>query len=264
MAHVTYNGLPSLEALIDEVKLGSKYAEYFDHFHTFNAVESSNQSWLVDNATAGTATLVASTAGASGVLELDSASSTADQGVQIQQAVASFVPQPGKRTIFETKVKITDTPSGVQFFAGLGELDTSFFSSGLVSAANYIGFVMDAESINANPGELFFNSEKATVRGFIAHFTERIAGIDSATLVDGTWYRLGFMIERDGTCRAYVNGVLARGREGGPWGASTGYHKELPAIYTPVVALSPTFACLSEGTVDPITYVDYVHVIQEL
>lgn len=201
--------------------------------------------WTLDNATAG-ASVVTDTKG--GSIDLDSASSTADQGVQIQRLAdvgyENFVASAASMIYFEARVTPTDIGSltagdGVQLFIGLGERDATFFAAGVISAANYLGFTYDAADTG---GVLQFQGEKAGTLDDNGDAT-------GASLVSGTSLKLGFVIHGVTKAVCFVNGKEI---------ASV----ELPTAAIPVVNMVPTLCCLSEGTVDPILSVDWVGCLQ--
>jgi hypothetical protein len=214
-----------------------RFVVFHDDFLGFNSASSAVQSWVETQASAGTAAVID---GFGGLLELDCNSSTADQGIQVQVATESFLPQAGTKLYFEARIaSITDTPDKCQFFAGLSVLDTTLFNAGENSSANHIGFEMGATSLAASGGKLQFVAEKGGTRGTVA---------DVHTVVDGAAFTIGFVVDGVSTVQCYVNGEPV----GDP----------LPLANIPVTELTPTFACLTEGTNDPIVTVDWVRVVQ--
>ena len=159
-----------------------------DDFLSFN----DESPWIKTQATAGTATLADAKGG---VLELDSASSTVNQGIQIQYGgatgAAAFVPNANAKIYFEARIKLDDIGSTtVQSFIGLSEIDTSIIASGANSSANHIGF----EMINSTAIDL--KSEKAGSRS---------ASGSAGTLVDGTYVKVGFIVDGVSKITPYVN-----------------------------------------------------------
>lgn len=208
------------------------YVEYSD-FESFDA----DDDWVVSNATAGTADVID---GAGGILELDAASSTADQGVQIQHKTETFLPAADKDIIFECRLKITDTIDKVQFFAGLSVLDTSVFASGLNTSTDHIGFEADAVTQAAAGGRLDFVSEKVGARANTATVH---------TAVEDTFVILGFYVDGLNSATPLINGLPGTPLEAG-------------GTNLPIIELAATFACLSEGTNDPIVSLDWYYCIQ--
>lgn len=224
------DGTRSLEAIQQPEKIYLLH----DDFFTFDDEASSGQTWVVANATAGTAAKVA---GSGGVIRLDSGSTTADQGVQVQQALTSFYAQVGKEIHFEARIAVEQGATYCQFFVGLSEVDSTMFSSGANSSANHIGFEMNAVSLAATPDVLQFYGEKASARGTVTAVH---------TLTEGAYVRLGIRIVGTDKIEAYVNGDKVG---------------ELSSTYLPTAGLTPTFCCLSEGTEQPKMLVDYVTII---
>ena len=216
--------------------IGNKEHFYIEDvdFASFDA----DDDWVVTNATAGTAEVID---GAGGILQLDSASTTADQGVQIQRKVETFTPAASNDIWFECRLKITDTIDKCQVFAGLSILDTTIFASGEVTATDYIGWVLDAtqQAATASTIQLQLNStagsEEKTTSG------EKL-------FVEDTYTRLGFHLLSNTTLQAYVDGVAVG--------------SALTISDCPTTDLSVSFACLSEGTNDPICSLDWYRCIQ--
>lgn len=205
---------------------GSDFAEF-----------DSDDDWVVANATAGTADVID---GAGGILELDSASSTADQGVQVQRKVETILPAADKDILFECRLKITDTIDKVQFFAGLSVTVDPIFSAGENASTDHIGLEANATTQAAAGGRLDFVSEKGGVRDSVATVH---------TAVEDTFFICGF----------YVNGLdnltpLINGLPGTPI--------ETGGTHLPVTELGASFTCLSEGTNDPIVSLDWYYVVQ--
>lgn len=193
--------------------------------------EATNGDYVLTQATTGAGAI--STA-APGVLELDSNSTTATQGAQIQRVKSAFVPASGKDLWFEAKIKIVDTYDKAEVFVGLSEIDTSVIATSANSSANHIGWQCVTDD-----GVLLFSSEKAGAGATKA----------AATLAEATYVRLGF--HYDGTAdtvQQYIDGVAV----------GTAH----VTANIPVVALYPTFVCQSGGTNDPIMHIAGYRVFQ--
>jgi len=202
-----------------------------DDFLTFD----DENKWVLTQATAGTAALDVAAKG--GVLLLDSASSTNNQGVQVQlggaAGASSFIPSATSKIYYEARIKAADIGSTTcQVFAGLAIVDTSVFASAANSTANHIGY----EAINSTA--VGIHSEKAGTRSSTA---------SAHTLVDDTYVKLGFVVDGLTSVTPFVNGVA----------------KTAITTNIPIVALTPSFVCHSSGTTDPILHVDWVSVYQE-
>jgi len=201
-----------------------------DDFLTFD----DENKWVLTQASAGTAALDVAAKG--GVLLLDSASSTNNQGVQIQlggaAGASSFIANANSKIYYEARVKIADIGSTTcQMFAGLAIVDTSLFASAANSTANHIGF----EAINTTA--MGIHSEKAGSRSSTAAVH---------TVADDAYVKLGFVVDGLTKITPYVNGVA----------------KDAITTNIPIVALTPSFVCHSSGTTDPIVHVDWVACVQ--
>lgn len=179
--------------------------------------------WTLTQATTGAAAI--STA-APGVLELDSNSTTATQGANLQNTNVCFVPAAGKDIWFETNVKVVDTFNKAELFIGLSESDTSIIATSANTSANHIGWQCVTDD-----GVLLFTSEKAGTGDTGA----------AATIAEATYIKLGFKVSGVTSVTQYINGV------------ETGTAKATANI--PVVALFPSFVCQSGGTNDPILHI---------
>jgi hypothetical protein len=187
--------------------------------------------WVLTQATTGTAAI--STA-APGTLELDSNSTTATQGVQIQRTKSCFIPAAGKDLWAEFTFKIVDTFDKAEIFVGLSEIDTTLLATSANSSANHIGWQCVTDD-----GVLLFTAEKATAGATAA----------AATIAEDTWIRLGFYYDGTAdTIQQYVNGV------------ATG--AVIATANIPKVALYPSLVCQSGGTNDPIMHVRPFRVAQ--
>jgi hypothetical protein len=198
-----------------------------------------NESWVdydptdtyvATQATAGTAAI--STA-APGVLELDSNSTTATQGITLQHNKAAFVPAAGKDLWFEAKFKVVDTYDKCELFVGLSELDTTLIATSANSSANHIGWQCVTDD-----GVLLWTAEKAGTGDTGA----------AATIAEATYIKVGFKVSGVTSATQYINGV------------ATGTAKATANI--PVVALYPSFVCQSGGTNDPIMHLQGYRVFQ--
>ena len=203
--------------------------EVFDDFLA-NYADLADGGFVVTQATSGT---FASGAAEGGIAIADPGAITAEQGVNVQVDSAQFVPQDGSKIYFEARVKASAITSGINFFLGLAEVDTTVIASSAISTANHVGF----SSVTAD-GILLFNSEKAG------------AGDTGActTLVADTYVKLGFRIDGLDKITQYVNGV------------ETGTAKVTANI--PIVALVPTLVCQAKGTRNTIT-IDFWKITQE-
>ena len=217
------------QAPITEVNNGglSEGFGLIDDFLSFN----DESPWISTAATAGTAILADAKGG---VLELDCASGTSGQGIQIQYGgatgAASFVASADSKIYFEARIKVTDISTGImEVFVGLSEVDTTIIDSGANSSANHIGFELVDDNL-----EIDFHSESGGSRSSSANV---------ASIADGTYVKLGFLVEGVSKVTPYVNGIA----------------KTAISTNIPTAALTPSLVCQSGGSsVDPIMSVDWV------
>ncbi len=217
------------QAALAELAVGG-VSEGFGFIDDFLAFDDASTRWLLTQASAGTAACDVAAKG--GVLLLDSASSTNNQGAQIQMggavAAASFIPNANAKIYYEARIKLADIGSTtVQAFAGLSEIDSTLFASAANSSANHVGF----EVINTTA--MGIHSEKAGSRSSTAAVH---------TVVDDTYVKVGFVIDGLTKITPYVNGVA----------------KTAITTNIPIVEMTPSFVCHSSGTTDPIMHIDWV------
>ena len=212
--------------------VGFKFIEDFVNWRGAVVTGTTMTGWTVTAATAGTVAITAGAAG--GILEIDSASSTAAQGANVQYDTALFKPAAGKHIWYECRFKVVDTFDKGQLFIGLAEIDTSIIAAGSISTANHIGFL----GATGNAGTLVLAGNKATAATTVA----------CSAIAEDTWIRMGFFVNGITSVHHYVNDAIA----------ST----TLATANIPIVGLAPSFVCQSDGTNDPILHVDYVRVVQ--
>lgn len=226
-----WNNIP-LEAL-------REFGEGFMCEDDFMGPHDLTNQYTVTQATAGTAALIDQPGG---ICDLDCASGTATQGVQIQYASSvgeRFLPKAGEQIAFECRLAVSDLTagtSGPEFFAGLSVIDTSIIDSSAVSAAQYVGF-----SSITDDGVLL----SATYDGTLASGTGTSLATSAAGIANATWLKLGFVIDSTDEVRFYVNGVLVDTETSNiPDTAGTD-------------EMTVSFVCQSDGTVDPIVHLDW-------
>lgn len=186
-----------------------------------NYADLTDGGYVVSQATSGT---FASGTEEGGVAVADPGAATATQGPNIQVDGAQFLPAAGKKIYCEARIKASAITSGINFFLGLAEVDTTVIATNAISTANHVGF----SSVTAD-GILLFNSEKAG------------AGDTGAchTLVAGEYVKLGFLIDGVDSIKQFVNGV------------ETGTAKVTANI--PIVNLVPTLVVQAKGTQNTVT-----------
>jgi hypothetical protein len=200
-----------------------------ESFNSYDAAATTGD-WVLTQATAGTAAI--STA-APGVLELDSGSSTTQQGANLQRVKSIFLPAAGKDIWFEVSLKIVDTFDKVELFAGLSDVETAIIASSANASDNHIGWQCVTDD-----GVLLFSGEKAGAGATRA----------ATTIAEDTYVKLGFKVNGVTSIQQYINGV------------ETGTATATANI--PIVALVPSFVCQSAGTNDPIMHIHSLRVFQ--
>ncbi len=205
---------PSIGVLLDE------------RFTGYDATDD----YVLTQATTGAAAIGTA---APGVLELDSNSTTAAQGANLQQTSAVFIPAAGKDIWFETTIKVVDTFDKAELFIGLSEVDTSIIAGSANSSANHIGWQCVTDD-----GVLLFTGEKAGAGDTGA----------AATIAEATDIKLGFFVDGVTSITQYINGIVS------------GTAKVTANV--PIVAIYPSFVCQSGGTNDPILHIAGYRVFQ--
>jgi hypothetical protein len=179
-----------------------------------------------------------------GIAALDCGSSTVAQGGNVQASStvgARFKPQANSKIWFEARIAVADLTAGStgpEFYCGLAEIDTTIIGSSALSTANHVGF-----SSVTDDGVLISAAEKASA----AHTGTTMLALGTAPLLaDVTWHKIGFRITNLTKVEFFVDGVQKSG---------TGDNVATANI--PIVAMVPSLVCHSDGTVDPIVYIDW-------
>lgn len=212
---------PSIAVLLDE-QWGSYDAE------------ATVGDWVLTQATAGSA---ARSTTLPGVLSIDSGSTTATQGANLQRVKSPFVPTAGKSIWAEWHVKFTGVGAlNVETFIGLAAVDTSVIASSAQSTDNRIGWGSVTDD-----GVLLFQSDKAGTGTTAA----------ATTIVSDTWVRLGFVYDGStDTLQQYIDGVAVG--------------TAIATTHIPKVAVYPTLVCQSGGTDQPVLHARPFRVMQIL
>ena len=218
---------PVLEWLLDPTK-GTCLIEGWQSYDA----EATNGEYVLTQATTGTAAIDTAE---TGVLLLDSNSTTSTQGATLQHNKSAWVPAASTVLWAEFEFKIVDTYDKVELFCGLSELDTTLIASSANSSANHIGWECVSDD-----GVLTFAGEKAGNRE-----TASVA----ATIAEATYIKLGLRVTGVTQIEQYVNGVLT--------GSAV-----LTTAAVPIVALYPSFVCQSAGTNDPIMHLRGYRIFQ--
>jgi hypothetical protein len=187
-----------------------------------------------------------------GVLEIDAASGTADQGANVQFRGPTVKPSSWSVVAFETYVRTDDLGTGAaangqNIVLGLCNYDTSVLLNGAIdSSANgitdYALFVSISSAATwnaANKWSFRMTKDNSTV----------VTQADIGSLVDGAvtatgWKKLGVRIEPGKQVELFFDGVKVSS-------------SSIAVTSVPDAILVPTFVVESEGTVDPILNVDW-------
>jgi hypothetical protein len=165
-----------------------------------------------------------------GVWLLDCASSTDNQGGNLQWLSLPVAVSATNTLGFEVRLKVEDIATGPQFFSGVHAVDTAIISSGVMdgTASSYAGFM----SLTDNNVVLPTSADNTAA--------ETGATVD--TLVDGTYVRYGVRIVRRERVEFYKNGVKV-----------ATHTTRIPAA---AEIMYPSWVCQSAGTTDPIVHLD--------
>ena len=165
---------------------------YFDDFMGPIDV-TTGDGWTLTQVTSGAISGVATEQG--GVLLVDSAGNAgADDGVNAQLKNCMVKPASGVKIYFEARVKMNDATD--QYFIGLAGVDTTLIAAGVLDD------VVD---------KCGFYHEAASTDNKISAVSSRLASeekdADVADNADGTYVKLGFIIDGLSRVDYYVNGV---------------------------------------------------------
>ena len=223
-----------LQAIATDPSVGFVFFEDFAGPMQGDATATTNlDGWVVTQATAGAVDLSITAPG--GVLEIDSASTTATQGINLQAIeTTSFIPAADKDIWFEARWKIVDTYNKCELFVGLSAADTTIIAGSDMTAADHVGF-----ECHTDDGVVLFGAEKAGTEA---------TPLTSNTIAEDTYVRTGFKINGVTDIEHWVDGTKA---------STTHLTANIP-----IVAMCASFVCQSGGTNDPIMHLDYVKCVQ--
>ncbi len=219
---------------------------FMEDFESFHAITDANPPTLAGwtcTQEANSLGLLRIIAGAGGILEVDSESTTQHDALQIQQDVAPFKCAADKDLWFEARVRVEDTYDQVQTFVGLCTLETSLMPAGDMDNTNcdYVGFNVETTLAGVNSFRICKDTaELADSMGATGTFGEQV------------WIRLGFHINGTTGIHAFIDGdeqTLTN------------------VVYTGIPttdALSVTFVCGCDDSagVDPLMNIDWVRCVQ--
>jgi hypothetical protein len=187
-----WSGFNAQQALLDP-GYGSFHLERF---------RSGVDAFTLTQATTGTAVPIAGPDGFGALLELDAASNTVGQGVQIQYKGLLVNPVAGMEIMFETMARVRDiSTTGIQHFLGLSDVDTTIHASALPTTGDKIGFA----SITTNLiSEFVMNASGVPAAATGTPHT----WVDADVTSDGSeWAHLAFKWKVDEYVRVFVNGA---------------------------------------------------------
>ena len=179
--------------------IGATSPKDFFHFSDdFVAIPVNDEGYSLDVVSGGTGTSTVArvddgSLGAGGWVSFTTADDADDQ---INMQTAEIVKlEAGKPLQFSVKVQFT-TASVAEWCVGLGTTDTTAIAAGVMSIADFIGFVGGPTGASANT--MIFTSEK---NGTATSSSE-------ITVADATTYKLDFCFDGDSTVYYYVDDVL--------------------------------------------------------
>jgi hypothetical protein len=166
-----------------------------------------------------------------GVWLLDCDSSTAAQGgnLQFDKWLGSIT--SSNTVAFEFRGKIVDAATGPEIFMGLSATDTTIIASSALTTGDLLGF----SSVTDNNVLLFTSGNSAVPTA---------STTSPGTMTDGTYFKVGFRIERASLVEVYFNGVKVA--------------NSVASATLPDGVLKPSFVNQSSGTVDPILHLDWM------
>jgi len=198
----------------------------------FNDVQAATLAgYTATQATAGTFAL---TDEVGGVALLDSNSTTATQGINVQKLGECILPAASKDIWFECRFKIVDTYDKCELFAGLAITDTSIISGSDMTASDHIGW-----ECHTDDGIILFGAEKAGTEA---------TPLASTTITEAAYFKFAFHVKGVTSVDHWVNDAKL-----------TTTHL---TANIPVVEITPSFVCQSGGTNDPIMHLDYYTCVQ--
>jgi len=221
-----------LSAIANDPTVAYVFFEDFMNWKGVAIATTAMAGWTVTQDTAGAVSTSDTAQG--GVLLIDCDSTTVTQGINLQytEGTLPFIPVAGQDIWFECRLAV-DEALTCEFFAGLSNADTNILDTSAMASENCIGWQCVTDD-----GVLLFAAEKATEGATKA----------STTLVEDTYVRLGFHVKGVTSIDHYVNGVKQ----------STSH----VTANIPIVGLTPSFVCQSDGTQDPIIHLDWVKCVQ--
>jgi hypothetical protein len=195
-----------------------------------------------DASTGGEYTLTQATAGSAaisttfpGTLAIDSGSTTATQGANVQRLKSAFVPAANKSLWAEFRVLFTGVGNlNVETFIGLAASDTTIIATSAVSTQNRIGW-----SSVTDDGVLLFDVDKAGTGTTAA----------ATTIAASTWLRLGFYYDgASDTLVQFINGAA--------------FGNPITTTHIPKVAVFPSLVVQSGGSDQPVLNVGGYRIFQ--
>ena len=183
-------------------------------------------------ATAGTTAQIAGPSGFGALWEVDSASSTSTQGMNVQFVGEGAYLGTGQTMYFECMLRAHDIATGPEFFLGVSGINTAIITSSAVPGTtnHWQGFYIIDDGVGVSWAAR--NGSSTTTYASDVH-----AFIDADVTSDGTeWVRLGFRWVKGVSCDIFVNDTKT----------SVGVTTE------PAAFVCPSVVCQSSGTTAPL------------
>ncbi len=161
-------------------------------------------------------------------------------GVEAQMESCMVLPVAGAAIYYEARVKMNDTGAGVSnFYIGLAGIDTSLMASGAIDDVVSKAAFYRASGTTAE--QLAVINSKTSVQEISA---------DKVTVSDGTWVKLGLVIDGVTSVKYYADGVLVD------------THTTANAI--PAAVMCPSYVAQTEGAAKNAELtVDWIRVAQK-
>jgi hypothetical protein len=151
-----------------------------------------------------------------------------------------FAPVDNTKMWFEASILMKDIATVANIFIGLHDIDTTILASGvLVDASNdWIGFKCET-ALSTLLGTCCNNTTES-VTSTLLTFSSLYDG--DVTTDGSAWLKLGFKVTNDDKIEFWVNGAKS---------AST------ITSNIPSALMVPSLVCQTDGTVDPIMWIDH-------
>jgi len=177
------------------------------------------------------------TTGLGGILVIDGEGGAQHDGMQLQHNLESFQCAADKDLWYECAFRSRDHLADVDMFVGLAELGAALMANGDLAEATYDYIGLAIETTAAPAAKIY-----CTKDGVEASDT-------GLTIVDNTWYRMGFKVKGVSTIEFFIDGV------------SIALTNITPAVI-PTNPLTLSFISGTDAASDPILDIDWIRAVQ--